>query len=88
MQVGTSVAKPVKNQTNTIPIERLQNGQRGLITEIRGKADEIARLAELGIRTGTELLCVRRGCPCIVQFGGSRMCLRTAGHLTVMVSRI
>lgn len=75
-------------KTPQIPIQNLKKGERAQVTELSGDANEVARLAALGIRTGVEVCSVRKGCPCIVEFGCSRMCLRTAGQLKVMVSRV
>ncbi len=69
-----------------IPIQDLQTGTRGRVAELSGDSNEVARLAALGIRQGVELCSLRNGCPCIVQFGCSRMCIRTSGQLKVMVT--
>ena len=74
--------------TQQIPIQNLKKGEKARVTELIGEADEVARLSALGIRKGVEVCSLRKGCPCIVQFGCSRMCLRTAGQLKVMVSRV
>ena len=71
-----------------IPIQKLKKGRRALVTSLVGDADEVARLSALGIRRGAEVCSIRKGCPCIVQLGCSRMCLRTAGQLKVYVSPI
>ncbi len=80
--------KPNIKSPVVLPIQQIRKGQRVRVEEMRGDADEIARLAEMGIRTGVELCCLQRGCPCIVQCGHSKMCLRPAGRLRVLVSRI
>ena len=72
--------------TQSIPIQNLQKGSRGRVAELTGDSDEVARLAALGIRQGVELCSLRNGCPCIVQFGCSRMCIRTSGQLKLMVT--
>ena len=72
--------------TQTIPIQNLRTGARGRVAELTGDSDEVARLAALGIRQGVELCSLRNGCPCIVQFGCSRMCIRTSGQLKVLVT--
>ena len=69
-----------------IPIQQLPKGGTGTVTELIGDAEEVARLTALGIRKGVEVCSLRKGCPCIVKYGCSRMCLRTAGQLKVMVS--
>ena len=74
--------------TPQIPIQLLKKGSKGRVTALIGEADEVARLSALGIRKGVEVCSVRQGCPCIVQYGCSRMCLRTAGNLCVMVSPV
>ncbi len=76
------------NEIEQIPIHLLKKGEIGRVTALLGEDDEVARLTALGIRKGIEVCTVRKGCPCIVQFGCSRMCLRTAGQLQVLVSRV
>lgn len=66
----------------------LPKGEKGTVTELIGSEDEIARITALGIRTGVEVCSIQKGSPCIVEFGCSRMCLRTAGQLKVMISRV
>jgi Fe2+ transport system protein FeoA len=82
--------RPTDMAENTpqIPIQLLEKGSKGRVTALIGEADEVARLSALGIRKGVEVCAVRKGCPCIVQYGCSRMCLRTAGNLRVMVSPV
>ena len=75
-------------ETPQIPIQHLKKGAKGKVTALIGEADEVARLGALGIRKGIEVCSIRNGCPCIVEFGCSRMCIRTAGNLKVMVSRV
>lgn len=75
-------------EAQQIPIQSLNKGEKGRVTELIGEADEVARLSALGIRTGVEVCSLRKGGTCIFQFGCSRMCLRTAGQLKVMVSRV
>jgi len=75
-------------ETKQIPIQRLPKGEKGKVTALVGDADEVARLTALGIRKGVEVCSLQKGCPCIIQFGCSRMCLRTAGQLQVMVSPV
>ncbi|MDA7950199.1 MAG: ferrous iron transport protein A [Pirellulaceae bacterium] len=74
--------------TTAIPIHHLKKGEKGYIDSLSGAAEEVSRMAALGLRKGAEISCIQKGTPCIVQFGASRMCLRTAGELQVMVSRI
>jgi Fe2+ transport system protein FeoA len=75
-------------EVQEIPIQNLKKGEKARVTELVGDADEVARLSALGIRKGVEVCSLRNGSPCIVQFGCSRMCLRTAGQLKVIVSRV
>ena len=76
------------SSTEQIPIQQLEKGAKGKVTALIGEADEVARLAALGIRCGIEVCSIQKGCPCIVEYGCSRMCLRTAGKLKVLVSRV
>jgi Fe2+ transport system protein FeoA len=78
----------MSTKSEPIPIQHLKKGEKGRITSLIGQLDEVARLSALGVRTGVEVCGVQKGYPCIFRFGCSRMCLRTAGQLDVLVSRV
>ena len=69
-----------------IPLATLRPGQCAELRQIVGPADEVRRLEELGLRSGTSLEMVRAGSPCIVRVGGTKLCFRDGELLAVLVA--
>jgi Fe2+ transport system protein FeoA len=42
-------------------------------------------MAEMGVRTGCRLQMVQAGCPCLLQVGNCRLCLRGECAMQIMV---
>lgn len=72
----------------SVPLDELPTGQTALVHRISGPADEVRRLEEFGIRSGTRVEMFRRGNPCILRMAGNKVCLRTNRPLRVMVERL
>jgi len=72
----------------SFPLDELPTGQMALVHRISGPADEVRRLEEFGIRSGTRVEMFRRGNPCILRMAGNKICLRTSRPLRVMVERL
>jgi len=72
----------------SFPLDKLTTGQMALVHRISGPPDEVRRLEEFGIRSGTRVEMFRRGNPCILRTGGNKVCLRTNEVLRVMVERL
>ena len=72
----------------SIPISRLLPGQNARICQIDGRPEYVHRLAELGLRGGTEIQMFRSGNPCILRLAGHKLCLRTDSLLDVLVQPI
>jgi ferrous iron transport protein A len=68
-----------------IPLNRLSDGQRGVIAEVVGRSEHVQRLKELGLRRGVELEMIRAGSPCMVRLQGHTLCIRGNELLNVLV---
>jgi Fe2+ transport system protein FeoA len=69
-----------------LPLELLQPGDRGEVSDIAGDPDWVARLAELGVRVGSRVRLVQVGPPCLVQCeGGARFSLRGEEAFHILV---
>jgi len=70
---------------DAVPLKSLCNGQSGLIRRITGSPEHVHRLAEFGLRGGTRIQMFRQGDPCILRFGGGKVCFRYDELLRVLV---
>lgn len=61
---------------NLLPLEMLRSGDWADIAEVSGDPCWISRMADLGIRAGSRVQVVCDGSPCLLEVGGSRLCLR------------
>jgi Fe2+ transport system protein FeoA len=68
-----------------IPLHLLQRGQLAEIGELVGKPDQIHRLHELGLRSGSTVEMIQPGSPCIVRLAGQRLCFRHSETIGVLV---
>jgi ferrous iron transport protein A len=68
-----------------MPLNRMTDGQRAVIEEVVGRADQVQRLKELGLHDGVELEMVRSGSPCMVRLQGHTLCIRGSELLNVFV---
>jgi ferrous iron transport protein A len=68
-----------------IPLEFVPDGEWAEIGEITGEPVWVHRMAELGLRTGSQFQVVRQGSPCLVQIGCSRLSLRGKVANQIMV---
>ena len=68
-----------------LPLECLQPGEWADVAEVSGEPTWIGRMAELGIRTGSRVQMLSCGSPCMLQVGGSRLCLRGDGCCQILV---
>ncbi len=69
-----------------VPLRDLKAGQLATITSLHGSAQDVARLAEMGLRSGTDVVVIRNGITCIVQLEGCRLCIRLSADLQILVS--
>ena len=68
-----------------IPLHLLEPGQIGTVSQLVGQTDQVHRLEELGLRSGTEVEMVQPGVPCIIRLSGHKLCFRDCGALSVLV---
>jgi Fe2+ transport system protein FeoA len=73
---------------NAIPLQDLPAGQSASVLRILGRADDVQRLEEFGIRRGTRVEMFRAGTPCILRIAGNKLCLRADDLLHVLVEPI
>jgi ferrous iron transport protein A len=68
------------------PLSMLQPGQSAEVDQVVGRAEQVQRLEELGIRSGETIEVVKSGSPCILRLGTKRLCFREADLLQVLVT--
>jgi ferrous iron transport protein A len=68
-----------------LPMQLLNPGETGCITDVDGEAHLVRRLGELGLRAGVEVRMVRPGRPCIVAFDHHRLSFRGDDEAVVLV---
>jgi len=69
----------------SIPLDQLPAGQSASVRRISGRADDVHRLEEFGLRGGTRIQMFRPGNPCIIQMAGNKVCCRTDQLLRILV---
>jgi Fe2+ transport system protein FeoA len=68
-----------------VPLEFLHPGEWADVAEVTGKPGWVGQLADLGLRTGSRLLLLQPGWPCLLQIGGSRLSLRGDEETRILV---
>ena len=71
--------------TDLLPLELLNTGEWADIAEVTGEPCWVTRLAELGVRCGCRLRVLQAGSPCLLQIGESRLSLRGACLMQILV---
>lgn len=69
----------------SIPLSLLSAGQVANVDAIFGRPEHVHRLQELGLRSGVLIEMVQPGSPCIIRFGGQKLCFRADEVTTVLV---
>ncbi|MHC2070476.1 FeoA family protein [Bremerella sp. T1] len=69
-----------------IPLSMVQPGSVVRISQIVGGCDDVKRMAEMGLQTGTEVEMLQSGSPCIVRVGQSKLCFRQSDILNILVN--
>jgi ferrous iron transport protein A len=69
----------------TFPLQMLTAGQRARIDQLLGRADEVHRLQELGMRVGKSVEMLQHGSPCIVRLDGTQLAFRDHEGFQVLV---
>ncbi len=90
MRISLSSNKAWLIQMTAVPnitsLHSLRSGQVAEVREIDGPAEDVRRLAELGLRNGARLELVRSGSPCILRINGATFCFRNTGSVNVVVA--
>jgi len=68
-----------------LPMQLLNPGETGCITDVAGDTQLVRRLGEMGLRTGVEVRMVQPGSPCIVAFDHQRLTFRGDDDAVVLV---
>ncbi|MFN4258847.1 MAG: ferrous iron transport protein A [Gemmataceae bacterium] len=68
-----------------LPLELLGSGEWAEVVDVSGEAAWVGRLAELGIRIGSQLQMLQAGSPCLLRVGSARLSLRGELAMQVMV---
>lgn len=71
--------------SDLIPLHMLSRGEVGEIDQLVGKADDVQRLEELGLRSGVVIEMLQPGVPCIVGLAGHRLCFRQNEAVGILV---
>ena len=81
--------QPNHDKTQAVPLQSLGIGEMAKVSSVTGSNHEVARLAEMGLRTGMIVSVNRGGLTSIVQLlNGSRLCVRTCSELEILVTPI
>jgi ferrous iron transport protein A len=68
-----------------LPLDSLHSGEWAEVAEVTGAPKWVARMAELGIRTGTLVKILQPGSPCLLEVDGCRLSLRLDYDLQILV---
>jgi ferrous iron transport protein A len=72
--------------SQTLPLELLTAGERGIVVQIDGDPDLVVRLEEMGLHSGVRVCMVRPGSPCILEVNHQRFSFRFDDLVTVLVN--
>ena len=68
-----------------IPLQFLLPGQMAEVWELVGCPEQVVRLQELGLRSGSTVEMVQTGTPCIFRLDGYKLCFRDNDAFSVLV---
>ena len=71
-----------------LPLELLGPGEWGEVHSVTGEPGWVGRLAELGIRNGSQVQVVQPGSPCLLSVGGCRLSLRNHCDCQILVNPV
>ena len=71
--------------SQTLPLELLDAGERGVVVNVDGRPDLVVRLEEMGLHAGARICMIRPGSPCIVEINHQRFLMRFEDSTTVLV---
>jgi ferrous iron transport protein A len=79
---------PAADPGELIPLSLLPPGELACVGELHGRADQVHRLEEMGLRCGVEIEILQGGTPCIVRLEGQKLCFRADDVTHVLVRRL
>ena len=68
-----------------IPLVHMAIGAKAQVGRLLGQPDQVQRLEELGLRSGTIVEMLQNGSPCIIRFAESKLCFRPNEEVGVLV---
>ncbi len=68
-----------------VPLDAMQSGEWGYVSELLGPPAVVNRLQELGLRVGERIRMLRPGPPHLLQLGETRLCFRSEPEISVLV---
>ena len=68
-----------------LPLEYLGRGEWAEIEHVDGEPGWVGRMAELGLRIGSQLRVLQAGSPCLIDVAGCRLCLRGESLMRILV---
>ena len=68
-----------------MPLDLLGPGEWGEVADVSGEPGWVGRLAELGLREGTQVCVLRPGTTCLLNVSGCRLCLRGGESAQILV---
>lgn len=71
--------------SQTLPLELLAAGEEGIVVDIHGNPGLVLRLHEMGLNTGSRVLMIRPGSPCILEINHQRYSMRLEDVASVIV---
>jgi ferrous iron transport protein A len=71
--------------TELLPLEMLEAGEWADVAEVTGEPCMVGRMAEMGLGIGCRFRVLQPGSPCLLQVGDSRLTLRAACTLCILV---
>lgn len=69
----------------SVELGEMRENDEAIVHQVMGNVRDVSRLCELGMCSGSQIQIVRKGAPCIVQVGETRLCLRLNRDLRVLV---
>jgi len=68
-----------------VPLDFLATGESAVVRDVQGPADQVMRLAEMGLAAGVKVQMLVPGRPALVLVGTHRLSLRLDDEIEVLV---
>lgn len=69
-----------------LPIDQLRPQEQAQVVDVVGDDDEVHRLSEMGLRSGSHIRMIRPGSPCLLAIDGKRLSIRVRSSTDILVS--